>query len=118
MQLTRDHSLVGQEVEAGRLTPEEAEQDCRRNVILQCIGTGREPKPDFLIGRTEVDTTYLLCSDGFRHKLTPEELETYFFPEQLDDPVQMKERQRILTDLVKERGERDNITVITVKTIG
>ncbi len=117
-QLTKDHSLVGREVAAGRMTPEEAEQDSRRNVILQCIGAGAEPRPDFGMGEIEADPTYLLCSDGFRHKITADEIGACFLPELLLGPDQMKERQRHLTELAKVRGERDNITVIAIKAVG
>lgn len=117
-QITRDHSLVEQEVEAGRLTLEQAERDSRQNIILQCIGAMEEVTPDLLIGRVESDTTYLLCSDGFRHRVRKEELKEGFFPDILDGPDRMKEQQIRLTELVKNRGEKDNITVITIKAVG
>ncbi len=70
------------------------------------------------MGEIEADTTYLLCSDGFRHKITADEIGACFLPELLLGPDQMKERQRHLTELAKVRGERDNITVIAIKAVG
>ncbi len=74
-------------------------------MILQCIGAGTEPQPD---------TTDLLCSGGFRHKITAGETWVCFLP----GPDQMKERRRHLTELAKESGERDNITVFAIKEVG
>lgn len=117
-QLTKDHSLVAEEVEAGRLTPEQAECDRRRNIILRCIGGTKEVSPDLAIGRVEEQTTYLLCSDGFRHKIREEELRDCFWAEQHSEPDVMKKQQIYLTELAKSRGEGDNITVIAVRTLG
>ena len=49
-QLTADQTLVAREIAAGRLTPEQAETDSRRSVLLQCIGASPVVEPDFVVG--------------------------------------------------------------------
>ena len=67
-QLTKDQTLVAREVAAGRLTPEQAEKDSRRSILLQCIGASPVVEPDFIRGYIEENACYMLCPDGFRHK--------------------------------------------------
>ena len=48
--LTEDQTLVAREVKMGRMTPEQAERDSRRNVLLQCIGASKVVEPTFICG--------------------------------------------------------------------
>ena len=61
--LTKDQTVVAREVELGNLTPEEAETDARRSVLLQCIGASDVVYPDMFFGQTKKDAVYMLCSD-------------------------------------------------------
>ncbi len=115
-QITRDQTVVAREIEQGLLTPEQAETDPRRSVLLQCIGASREVYADFFYGTPLPDAVYLLCSDGFRHKITPGEMLDYLTPCRMDSPESMRENERMLIRLIKERNERDNITVATIRT--
>lgn len=73
-QLTHDQTYVERELQAGRITAEEAKNHPQQHVLLQCIGSSREVKPEICHGSLKENTTYFLCSDGFRHELTKEEL--------------------------------------------
>lgn len=57
-QLTQDQTFVRREVEAGRLTPEEAIVHPRRNVLLQCLGSTKEVVPDLVHGNITRDAIY------------------------------------------------------------
>ena len=59
-QLTTDHTFVGREVAMGRMTPEEAQTDTRRNVLLQCVGASEAVYPEFLFGTPVQNSVYLL----------------------------------------------------------
>lgn len=48
--MTRDHSVVAREIEQGIITPEQAKNDVRRSVLLQCIGASEEVYPDMFWG--------------------------------------------------------------------
>lgn len=128
-QLTHDQSLVQDLIDKGQLTPEEAEHDRRRSTLLQCIGATDSVYPDFTFGTYAEDTTFLLCSDGFRHKITKAEMITLFSPYmssvRVDEtnskeehllPKTLKDEMKDALDFAiftnKEREEKDNITAI------
>ncbi len=117
-QITRDQTVVAREIDWGLLTPEQAETDPRRSVLLQCIGASREVYAEFFFGTPLRDAVYLLCSDGFRHKITPMEMLSYLEPFRMDSPEKMGQNQQALIRMIKERNERDNITVATIRTYG
>jgi len=116
-QITKDHSLVAQEVEKGNLTWEEAEKDKRNNVLLQCVGASSSVRPDFFMGDVKEDTVYMLCSDGFRHMISPQEMYEELAPEHLDNADTMQKKAEELIKLNMLRREKDNISVILVKAI-
>ncbi len=115
LQLTADHSVVGREVRRGTLTAQQAERDPRRNVLLQCVGASKTVSPQILQGQIRPGAHYLLCSDGFRHVITSEELLTQLGPAAVRDPGQMHTRLRGLIDLAMSRGERDNISALLIR---
>lgn len=115
-QLTRDQTLAEREVEQGRLTKEEAESDSRRNVLLQSIGAGGRPVPAFIRGTVRKGGVYLLCSDGFRHELDEKEMMEAFQPKVLGDEGALEQRGREAAKKVMSRGEKDNISVILVRS--
>ncbi len=113
--MTRDQTVVAREIERGLLTEEQAEKDPRRSVLLQCIGASESVYPEFFYGDVKKDTVYMLCTDGFRHEITPEEIHFYLKPENMTEEMQMRRNIRTLIDLDMQRQERDNISVVAVK---
>lgn len=59
----------------------------------------------------------MLCSDGFRHMVTEQEIYQAFAPEVLADEAEMERRAKALVELNKTRNETDNITVLLVKIL-
>ncbi len=114
--ITQDQTVVAREVAQGLLTPEQARVDPRRNVLLQCVGASETVVPDFFFGRTLENAVYLLCSDGFRHEIFPEEIFGLLQPAVLPDSATMERNARALVDCDMQRGERDNISVALVRT--
>ncbi len=113
-QLTEDQTLVRREINKGLMTEEEAEKDHRRNVLLQCIGASKVVEPQALSGKLEKGS-YLLCSDGFRHEISEHEMQEVFMKDTDASKEEMTGQIRMLIDLVKTRGERDNISAILIK---
>ena len=112
-QITRDQSLVGQLVEAGHLTEEEAERHSYRNVILQALGAS--PNLNVVVDQLEIRNmdTFALCSDGLSNKVRPEEIKA-----EIDQSGSLKEACEALIDLANERGGEDNITVLIAQVSG
>ena len=109
-------TVVAREVELGNLTPEQAECDPRRSVLLQCIGASDEVYPDLFFGDTQLNAVYMLCSDGFRHEITESEIYDYLNPNVMLDADGMQNNMKALIEINKQRQERDNISVISIRT--
>lgn len=116
-QLTKDQTFVQREIDAGRMTKEQAITDPQRNVLLQCIGASSAVEPDFQLGPVTKDMCFLLCSDGFRHVITPEEIYEYTNPKAALNEQEMEQRLQYLTELNKYRRENDNISSALIRTI-
>ncbi len=116
-QLTRDHTLVAHEVELHHLTQEQARTDSRRNVLLQCIGASKTIVPDVERGYVNENDVFLLCSDGFRHEITENEMLGVLSSPLLTSEKVMKKSLVDLVELNKARKEKDNITAILIKAI-
>ncbi|TGY39933.1 serine/threonine-protein phosphatase [Clostridium sartagoforme] len=113
-QLTEDQTVVAREVRLGRMTVEEAKLDKRRNILLQCIGASRIVNPQIIYGLAEKGA-YMLCSDGFRHKITEDEIFESLKPAKLTSKKIMHANAKKMIDLVKSRKERDNVSVVLIK---
>ena len=114
--LTEDQTLVNREQKQGLLTEEQAKVDPRRSVLLQCIGASKEVYPDMFFGTPKKDAVYMLCSDGFRHEITEDEIYHHLCPNVLISKEQMMANCQYLIEVNKQRQERDNISVITIRT--
>ncbi len=114
--LTKDQTFVMREVDLGHLTPEQAEKDERRSVLLQCIGASEEVYPDYFLFPVAENELYLFCTDGFRHEITTQEIFNALNPAEMANPDVIGTRLLQLIDLNKSRQERDNITAAAVRT--
>lgn len=115
-QLTTDQTFVAREVELGNMTEEQARVDERRNVLLQCVGASDEVYPDMFFGDVQSNAVYMLCSDGFRHEISPQEIYEKLQPGMLFDDNTMHKRTAELIELDKQRNEQDNISVVLIRT--
>lgn len=113
-QMTNDHTYVAREVLKGTLTPEQANVNKHRNMLLQCIGASKTVEPQIICGEVK-QGVYMLCSDGFRHKVTEEELIDLLAPKRLKNKWTMIKNSKRLIKLIKQRGEKDNISVVVIK---
>jgi serine/threonine protein phosphatase PrpC len=117
LQLTKDQTFVAREIAAGRMTPEQAKTDPRRSVLLQCVGASAVVEPEFVKGEIKGSATYMLCSDGFRHQITDDEMLERIGPGVPVDEEVLKRGCMYLTELVKGRRENDNITVAVIRPV-
>lgn len=115
-QLTADQTFVAREIALGNMTEEQARTDDRRNVLLQCVGASDEVYPDMFFGQPHGNAVYMLCSDGFRHEITPQEIFERLNPNVMLDEYSMNQNAEYLIGLNKARNERDNISVAMVRT--
>lgn len=109
--LTRDHSLLQEQLDRGMLTLEEARVSRHRNIVTRALGVEREAEVE--VGSFDVlpDDIYLLCSDGLNDMLDDEEIRLAV--QTLKSNLKLAADQ--LVELANENGGRDNISVILVK---
>jgi serine/threonine protein phosphatase PrpC len=110
VQLTKDHSYVQEQVDAGLLTPEQARVHPYSNVITRCVGAGMEVTPDIYTGALEEGDVVLLASDGLTGMLEDEQLTRILQSE--GGPQRWVDR--LITE-ANRRGGLDNITAIVVR---
>jgi len=110
LQITRDHSYVQEQVDAGLLTPEQARVHPYSNVITRCVGAGSDVVPDVYFGDLRAGDIILLASDGLTGMLEDEQLVKI-----LADPQGPQAWVDRMIMEANRRGGLDNITTIIVK---
>lgn len=115
-QITNDQTLIEREVAMGNLTREEADKDSRKNVLLQCVGASKDVYPEMHFGETKKDAVYMLCSDGFRHQITEQDMWNELNPQINMSEADLENHAMNLIDLNKQRKETDNISIALIKT--
>lgn len=110
LQLTRDHSLVAEQVRRGILTAAEAEESTMQSVLLRALGAQAAIEVDAEEHTLFPRDVLLLCSDGLTRVVTEPEIAGTLQAE--TDPTRAAEK---LVALANERGGPDNITVLTVR---
>jgi protein phosphatase len=111
LQLTKDHSYVQEQVDAGLLTPDQARRHPHRSIITRCVGESEEVVPDIYVGPLEQGDILLLASDGLTGMLEDEELIRILTS--AGEPQHWVDR--MITE-ANRRGGLDNITAIVVRT--
>ncbi len=111
-QLTKDHSLVQEQVDAGLITAAQARHHPQSNVITCCIGMSSEIEPDIINGETRVGDVFLLASDGLTGMVEDKRLQQLL--------LSRANPERIVNAMIADannNGGIDNITAIVVKVV-
>jgi len=107
--LTRDHTVVQKEIDAGRLTPELAKMAPSRDVLTQSIGAQGAIEPVTSTRPVDAGDILLLCTDGLTDVLD----DTQIAKVMLDNPVE--ELPFVLVDSATATNAVDNITVVVLQ---
>jgi serine/threonine-protein phosphatase Stp1 len=108
-QVTRDHSLVQEMVEAGAIRAEDAESHPNANVITRAVGSGDELELDKITDRLLPGDRFLLCSDGLC-KTLPDSLTADLLASS-EDPS-----EKLIQATLEHRG-RDNVTAVVIDVV-
>ena len=111
-QLTKDHSYVQEQVDAGFLTPEQARYHPYSNVITRCVGANAAVEPDVLYGDLQNGDLFLVASDGLTGMVEDPQLRKIM--ETRGSPGRMVDA--MISD-ANRRGGLDNITAIVVQVL-
>ena len=107
---TEDHSIVEEEVRAGRMTPEQAANHPSKNVISRALGAEQAVEVDMKTIEVEDGTEFLLCTDGITRHISDNELRQLMVVSNSLEDVCNELKQRCY-----ERGAEDNLTVVVVR---
>lgn len=107
VKLTKDHSLVQQQIDQGNLTENDAKTHRLRNVILRAIGNGPSIDVDIIRGKVRQGDLFLLCSDGLTDMVAEPDIASC-----LESTITIKQKVSSLVNLANQAGGRDNITII------
>lgn len=108
-QITQDHTWVAQAQRAGNLTAEQLLHHSWRHVLSQCVGRADLHQIDTQRLKVQRDDRLLLCSDGLTEELTDAAIAAY-----LQSAPACKDAVIALIEAAKEKGGRDNITVVAL----
>ncbi len=108
-QITRDHSLVGELLEAGAITAEQARSHPKKNVITRALGSEALVNCDYFTFSLQNGDLLLLCSDGLSNIVS--DLEMLAYAKEFPEPEALC---RALMSKALNRGARDNVTVVAV----
>jgi protein phosphatase len=109
-QITKDHSLLQEQIDAGLLTVEEASTSTYKNLVTRALGVDDTVALDINEFDVEAGDLYLMCSDGLSDMVDDAEIAS-ILEGQL--PIDQKSTQLIFA--ANEHGGRDNISVLLVQ---
>ncbi len=110
-QITKDHSYVQEQVDAGYLTPDQARTHPYSNVITRCVGANSDVQPDVFVGPVRKNDLFLLASDGLTGMLEDHQL----FEVMKHTELMPQEQVDQLINEANRHGGLDNITAIEVR---
>lgn len=112
-QITKDHSLIQEQVDNGLISASEARNHTFKNVILRAVGVEEALAIDLLRGESRPGDIVLLCSDGLTDMIPDETIANA-----LGRPLALAQKADRLVELAKMAGGRDNITVVLCEVQG
>jgi protein phosphatase len=111
-QLTVDHSVVQELMDAGAITAAEAEVHPHSNVITRAVGFNEDPIPDYWTIPMVAGARLLICSDGLTKELTEHGIRHF-----LGAGGTVLDAAGALMDAALGNGGRDNVTVVVVDVL-
>lgn len=114
VQLTRDHSLLQEQIDSGMITPEEARFSQNKNLVTRALGVDSEVEVEIRDHAVVPGDVFLLCSDGLNDMVTDEEIGMTL--QTLHSNLALAADQ--LIEMANDNGGRDNVSVILVKVRG
>lgn len=109
-QLSEDHTYINKLLKEGIITKEESINHENSHMITKAIGTDIELEPDFEAFKVSIGDIIILCTDGLYGEIDDDSLEKY-----IEESKTMTGLCKNLISEAKERGGRDNITVICIE---
>jgi protein phosphatase len=111
--ITRDHSLLQEQIDIGMITPEEARRSQNRNLVTRAVGVDPVVEAEVHEYDTLSGDIYLLCSDGLNDMVEDADIELTL--RAMSANLELAAAQ--LVQMANDNGGRDNVSVILVKVL-
>lgn len=110
VQITKDHSLLQEQIDAGLITQEQAASSSIKNLVTRALGVEDAVALELNEHEVEAGDCYLMCSDGLSDMVDDAEIASI-----LGGPDPMEQKADSLVAAANEHGGRDNISVLLVQ---
>jgi serine/threonine protein phosphatase PrpC len=107
-QVTRDHSLLQEQLDSGLITPEEAKLSQNKNLVTRALGIDPTVEAEVHVYETHEDDVYLLCSDGLSDMVEDEEIRLTLITLKTNPNLTVQQ----LIQAANDNGGRDNISAM------
>ena len=112
-QVTRDHSLLQEQIDSGIITAEQAKKAAHKNLVTKALGIDPVVEPEIHEYATRPGDIYLLCSDGLCDMVEDEDIGMTL--QALGGNLKLAAQQ--LVQMANDNGGRDNVSVILVRVL-
>jgi serine/threonine protein phosphatase PrpC len=112
-QVTRDHSLLQEQIDSGLITPEQAKHAQHKNLVTRALGIDPSVEPEIHEYPTKPGDIYLLCSDGLCDMVEDDDIGMAV--QTLGGNLNLAAQQ--LVQMANDNGGRDNVSVILVRVL-
>ena len=112
-QITKDHSLLQEQIDSGMITPEQARFSQNKNLVTRALGIDPTVEPELREYDTRPGDVWLLCSDGLNDMVSDEDIGLTL--QTLSANLKLAAQQ--LVQMANDNGGRDNVSVILVRVL-
>ena len=112
-QVTRDHSLLQEQIDSGIITPEQAKNAQHKNLVTKALGIDPSVEPEIHEYPAQAGDIYLLCSDGLCDMVEDDDIGMTL--QALGANLKLAAEQ--LVQMANDNGGRDNVSVILVRVL-
>jgi protein phosphatase len=112
-QVTRDHSLLQEQIDSGMITKEQARHSQNKNLVTRAVGIDPDVETEVHTYPVQVGDIYLMCSDGLNDMVIDEDIELTLSSLAANLPLAAQQ----LVQLACDNGGRDNVSVILVRVV-
>ena len=112
-QVTRDHSLLQEQIDSGMITREQARHSQNKNLVTRAVGIDPEVETEVHSYPVQAGDIYLMCSDGLNDMVTDEDIQMILSSFQANLPLAAQQ----LVQQACDNGGRDNVSVILVRIV-
>ena len=112
-QVTRDHSLLQEQIDSGLITPEQAKHAAHKNLVTRALGIDPSVEPEIHEYPVKPGDIYLLCSDGLCDMVEDEDIGMTL--QAIGGNLKLAAQQ--LVQMANDNGGKDNVSVILVRVL-